>query len=178
MVKQRENSLFFRTGVCFRFAGLRNELCVGIISQLSTNRELSGRRSRRNSESRRDVRAEAGVESRSDGTPANHKKQSEPRAEREGASGGCYALNPNPLPPTRFARGSVSFCLLAGAAPAARAYPCLPSYVPSGLKFRSADASQPARQSRGCCYCLMMPIRNLCPLIMLAGSGACVYQQI
>ena len=47
-----------------------------------------------------------------------------------------------------FRRGSIIFCLLAGAAPALRAYPCLPSYVPSGLKFRSADASQPARQTQ------------------------------
>jgi hypothetical protein len=62
----------------------------------STNRQLSGRRSLRNSESGRDVRAEAGVESRSDGTPANHKKQSEPRAEREGARGDCYTLMPRP----------------------------------------------------------------------------------
>ena len=36
------------------------------------------------------------MESRSDGTPANHKKQSEPRAEREGARGDCYTLMPRP----------------------------------------------------------------------------------
>ena len=47
---------------------------------------------------------------------------------------------------------SIIFCLLAGAAPATRAYPCLPSYVPSGLKFRSADAAQTARQSWICRY--------------------------
>ncbi len=77
-----------------------------------------------------------------------------------------------------FRRGSIIFCLLAGAAPAKRAYPCLLSYVPSGLKFRSADASQAVRQTRVCRYCLMMPMRVLCPLIMLVGSGAYVYHQI
>ena len=44
----------------------------------STNRQLSGRRSLRNSESRRDARGQAGVESRSDGTPANHKTNLNP----------------------------------------------------------------------------------------------------
>ena len=40
-----------------------------------------------------------------------------------------------------FRRGSIIFCLLAGAAPATRAYPCLPSYVPTGLKFCFANCT-------------------------------------
>ena len=40
--------------------------------------DLSCRLRLRNSESRRDVRGEAGVESRSDGTPANHKTNLNP----------------------------------------------------------------------------------------------------
>ena len=56
--------------------------------------------------------------------------------------------------------------------------PSLRLYRPPGSKFRSANTSQTARQSRVCRYCLMMPMRYLCPLIMLVGSGAYVYHQI
>ena len=47
----------------------------------------------------------------------------------------------------------------------------VPKVNSSGLKFRFADASQAARQSRIYRYCLIMSTRNLCPLIALAGSG-------
>ena len=44
---------------------------------------------------------------------------------------------------------------------------------------RAFEVREPmARQTRICRYCLMMPMRDLCPLIMLVGSGAYVYHQI
>ena len=49
-----------------------------------------------------------------------------------------------------------------------RSYPGLLSFAHFvGEKFRSPLA----RQTRICLYCLMMPMRNLRPLITLAGSG-------
>ena len=61
--------------------------------------------------------------------------------------------------PRMAARGSPPSAPPSAAAPALRAYPCLPSYVPSGLKFRSANAAQTARQSRICRYCLIVSTR-------------------
>ena len=76
----------------------------------------------------RDVRGEAGVESRSDGTPAYHKTNLNPeQSEWVAASHGvgrkpgdgrrCYALNPNHLPPSPFVGAPLSFVCEQGLRP-------------------------------------------------------------
>ena len=92
------------------------------------------------------------MESRSDGAPANHITNLNPeRSERVPA---CHGVGRKPGDGRRllhieaeasaahsFRRGSVIFCLLAGAAPASRAYPCLSSYVPERDSKKSAVVS-------------------------------------
>ena len=80
-------------------------------------------------ESRGDVRRQAGVESQSDGTPANHKTNLNPE-QSEWVAEALLRIESEPSAALSFRRGSVIFCLIAGAAPATRAYPCLPSDVP------------------------------------------------
>ena len=121
------------------------------------------------------------MESRSDGTPANHKNNLNPeQSERVVASHGVgrkpgdrrrmQHIEAKPSAAHSYRRGSVIFCLLAGAAPAARAYPCLLSNVPGGTpnsaRLRLANCRF-IKQN----YCiLMMQTHHFCALLCRSAS--------
>ena len=70
------------------------------------------------------------------------------------------------------------FLWLAGVPSLRDSTPAFPLTSLTGLKFRGRADRKWLDKDSDLSLCLMMPMRNLYPLIMLAGSGAYVYQQI
>ena len=99
---------------------------------------------------------------------------------REPGDGKSLSINTAKASVTR-STGSRLFLSVRGVPPDCVVLPPIAidmSPAKAGYEFRSADASQMARQTWIYRYGLMITTRNLCSLITSAGSGTYIYQPI